>query len=57
LLGTPTVADTFHQERWDYPYYLKRGRSRNIDRRWLVVYFDGDEVVRLDRELTLQPSS
>ena len=57
LLGTPMVADSFHQERWDYPYYLKRGRSRDIERRWFIVYFEGDQVVRLERDLTLQPSS
>lgn len=57
LLGTPMVADAFHQERWDYPYYLKKGRSRNVERRWLVVYFDGDQVVDLERDLTMQPTS
>ena len=57
LLGTPMVADSFHQERWDYPYYLKRGRSRDIERRWFIVYFEGDQVVRLERDLSLQPSS
>ena len=57
LLGTPMVADSFHQQRWDYPYYLRRGRSRDVQRRWLVVYFEGDRVVRLERDLTLQPSS
>jgi outer membrane protein assembly factor BamE len=55
LLGTPMVADAFHRERWDYPYYLRRGRSRDIDRRWLVVYFEGDEVVALERDLTMEP--
>jgi outer membrane protein assembly factor BamE len=57
LLGTPTVADPFHQSRWDYPYYLKRGRSRDIERRWLVVWFEGDRVARIERDFTLDPSS
>lgn len=57
LLGTPMVADAFHQERWDYAYYFRKGRSRDIERRWLVVYFDGDRVVRIERDLTLQPPS
>lgn len=56
LLGTPMVADAFHNQRWDYPYYLKRGRSKDVERRWLVVYFDGDEVVRLERDLEMQPA-
>jgi outer membrane protein assembly factor BamE len=56
LLGTPMTADSFHRNRWDYTYYLREGRSRDIQRRWLVVYFDDDNrVVRLDRELELDP--
>jgi outer membrane protein assembly factor BamE len=57
LLGTPMVADSFHQERWDYPYYFKPGRSDEILRRWVVVYFEDDRVSRIERDLTLQPSS
>jgi outer membrane protein assembly factor BamE len=57
LLGTPMVADSFHRERWDYPYYLKRGRSKEVLRKWVVVYFEDDRVSRIERELTLQPST
>jgi len=57
LLGTPTIADPFHADRWDYPYYLKRGRSPDIDRRWLVVWFESDRVVRIERDLSLDPST
>jgi outer membrane protein assembly factor BamE len=57
LLGTPMVADAFHQQRWDYAYYLRRGRSRNVERRWLVVYFEEDRVVRIENDLTLQPAT
>lgn len=57
LLGTPMVADSFHEDRWDYPYYLKLGRSRDILRRWIIVYFEGDQVSRIERDVTLTPSS
>jgi outer membrane protein assembly factor BamE len=57
LLGTPLVADSFHQGRWDYPYYLKIGRSRDIQKRWIVVYFEDDRVTRIERDLELAPSS
>ena len=57
LLGTPMVADSFHQDRWDYPYYLKLGRSRNITRSWISVYFENDRVARIERDVTLDPSS
>jgi outer membrane protein assembly factor BamE len=49
LLGTPMVADSFNKERWDYIYYLKKGRTRHIDSRRVTVYFDGDKVARLDK--------
>jgi outer membrane protein assembly factor BamE len=49
LLGTPMVADSFDKERWDYIYYLKKGRSRHVDSRRVTVYFDGDKVAKLDK--------
>ena len=32
LLGTPMVEDDFHKDRWDYVYYLRKGRSRGHHR-------------------------
>jgi len=55
LLGTPMINDPFHRDRWDYPYYFVRGRSEDVARRWLVVYFDGDRVTRIEKDLELQP--
>src|SRR5450755_2935396 len=49
LLGTPMVADSFNKERWDYIYYLKKGRTRHVDSRRVTVYFDGEKVAKLDK--------
>ncbi|MEP6886589.1 MAG: outer membrane protein assembly factor BamE [Gammaproteobacteria bacterium] len=49
LLGTPMVADPFNHERWDYIYYLKKGRSRHVDSRRVTVYFEADKVAKLDK--------
>jgi outer membrane protein assembly factor BamE len=49
LLGTPMVADSFNKERWDYIYYLKKGRTKHVDSRRVTVYFDGDKVAKLDK--------
>jgi outer membrane protein assembly factor BamE len=49
LLGTPMVADPFVKDRWDYIYYLKKGRSRHVDSRRVTIYFDGDKVAKLDK--------
>ena len=57
LLGTPMVADSFHRDRWDYAYYLRRGRSPDVEQRWIVVYFENDRVTRIDRDVELQPAT
>ncbi len=49
LLGTPLVADTFNKERWDYIYYLKKGRTLHVDSRRVTVFFDGDKVAKIDK--------
>ena len=41
LLGVPLVRDMFHQNRWDYVYYLNP-RKAPEQRRRLTVFFDED---------------
>jgi outer membrane protein assembly factor BamE len=48
LLGTPMVPDAFDRDRWDYLYYLKKGRLRKPDQRHLIVYFQDDKVSKFD---------
>lgn len=45
LLGTPMVADPFHEERWDYVYYLKQGRLKKPEYRHFIVRFDAADKV------------
>ncbi len=49
LLGTPLAADPFEKDRWDYIYYLKKGRTGHVDSRRVTVYFDGEKVAKLDK--------
>lgn len=49
LLGTPLVSNPFDKDRWDYYYYFKVGKTREKTTQHFVVFFDGDEVSRLDR--------
>ena len=53
LLGTPMIADPFHTDRWDYVYYLRIGRKQATAKRWISVFFDGDNVTEVikDQEL------
>ncbi len=56
LLGTPAVTDSFHADRWDYIYYFREGRRRDIDRAWLIVFFDDDRVREVQRDVPVEPS-
>jgi len=49
LLGTPMVADPFEGWRWDYVYYLKRGRWKEPEQRHFIVFFEEDKVTKIDR--------
>jgi len=53
LLGTPMIDDPFHENRWDYVYYLRIGREKATFKRWISVVFDGDNVSEIvkDQEL------
>ena len=55
LLGTPMVDDTFHGDRWDYMYFFRRGRNNVADQRWLIVFFDGDTVREIQRDVPVNP--
>lgn len=43
LLGTPTIIDAFHPDRWDYVYWAAQGP------RALTLFFQQDQLIRLDR--------
>jgi len=55
LLGTPMIDDPFHQDRWDYIYYLKIGRKDAGFKRWVSIFFENDRVSEIRKEQELDP--
>jgi outer membrane protein assembly factor BamE len=53
LLGTPMIDDPFHQNRWDYVYYVKIGRNDASAKRWVTILFDDDTVSEIQRNRDL----
>ncbi len=50
LLGTPMIADPFHQSRWDYYYYFVAKQLKGPIRQHFIVHFDEqDKVARIER--------
>lgn len=47
IMGTSLLKDTFHKNRWDYIYTMKRGRAK-AERRLLTLYFENDILSKID---------
>lgn len=44
VLGTPLIADTFDQSRWDYLYTLQQPSGKQL-REHVTIHFDDDRLV------------
>ena len=57
LLGTPMIADVFNDDRWDYIFYIKNGKTGEITNKKVTVYFDGNAVREVKQEGELESSA
>lgn len=46
LLGTPSIADPHHQDRWDYTATQRVGRVAKTETKNLTVFFENDAVTK-----------
>src|SRR5882672_3276784 len=49
LMGTPMVPNSFDNDRWDYLFYFKHGRTRKAEESQISVYFEDEKVTRIER--------
>ena len=48
ILGSPMLVDMFHANRWDYVYRLQKGKTNEVERARLSVFFDeGRRLIRV----------
>ena len=50
LLGTPSIADPFHHERWDYIATQRTGRVGTTEIKNLTLWFEGDALATWEGE-------
>lgn len=48
LLGSPSIADPFHHQRWDYTATQRSGRAGPTEIKNLSLYFDNDSLTKWD---------
>ena len=46
IMGTPLVADSFHQNRWDYYYSIKKSDGE-LEREQVTVYFTDGKLSKI----------
>lgn len=46
LLGTPSIEDPFHHDRWDYTATQRVGRRGHTEIKNFTLFFEGDTLAR-----------
>jgi len=50
LIGTPSIADPFHHDRWDYTASERTGRRGHTEVRNVTLWFEDNALVRWEGE-------
>ena len=50
LLGTPSIADPFHADRWDYMAAERSNRRGTTEIKNLTLYFEGNTLSKWEGE-------
>ncbi len=50
LLGSPSIADPFHSQRWDYAASERTNRRGTTDIKTLTLHFQGDTLASWEGE-------
>lgn len=53
VLGTPLVADPFHDNRWDYFYSFKKGGAADVQTRRVTVVFKNEQLVAVEGDIAV----
>jgi len=50
ILGTPLIADAFHQNRWDYVFLTGKVNNVRVQHK-ITVIFDGDKLKQVEGDI------
>jgi outer membrane protein assembly factor BamE len=56
VMGSPLIADPFHEDRWDYVYTLLDPKGKRTEQQ-LTVFFVDDKLSRLNGNIVPQPEA
>jgi len=50
IMGTPAVADPFHENRWEYLFTLSKG-GRRREQRHITLYFEDEKLAYVEGDV------
>lgn len=50
LMGTPSIRDPFHRDRWDYAASRRTGRSGATEVKTMTLWFENDALAKWEGE-------
>jgi len=56
VMGSPMIADVFHQDRWDYVYLMEPGYGEPTSEQ-VTLYFEADALQRVEGSMHPQDIS
>jgi len=54
VMGTPLIVDPFHQDRWDYYYYLRRSNETSGESQRVTVVFKNDLLIAVQGDTRIK---
>jgi outer membrane protein assembly factor BamE len=55
LLGTPLLQSTFHENRWDYVYTMKRGGDK-VEKKRIALFFKDGQLNAIEGDYRPDPN-
>ncbi|HEC26769.1 MAG TPA: outer membrane protein assembly factor BamE [Gammaproteobacteria bacterium] len=52
LIGTSLLQDSFHPDRWDYYYSLRKARAKKTEQQLITLYFKDDKLSQIISDVT-----
>ena len=55
IMGTPSIVDTFHNNRWDYIYTMYEGNDKEWQQKRISLFFKDDKLSRIEGDVIPHP--
>ena len=55
IMGTPSLVDTFHNNRWDYIYTMYEGNSKKWQQKRISLFFKDNKLAHIEGDVIPHP--